>query len=113
MVRTEPATMRERVRFSQEALNGGLTFASYAAAFMSAVAAHSAVEAVEMIIATDVMAVRRLVLVAKRVRKALGAMNKMVTEMRFDCSTCDYAEVCSTIEELGRLREMRQAGMAM
>jgi hypothetical protein len=40
-----------------------------------------------------------------KVIRILGAMNKMMEEMSFDCTACEYLDVCGDVRALGALRE--------
>jgi CO dehydrogenase/acetyl-CoA synthase beta subunit len=40
-----------------------------------------------------------------KVTRIIGAMNKMMEELSFDCSSCEYLDVCGDVRQLGALRE--------
>ena len=40
-----------------------------------------------------------------KVTRIISAMNKMMEELSFDCSSCEYLDVCGDIRQLGTLRE--------
>lgn len=48
-----------------------------------------------------------------KVTRIISAMNKMIEEMSFDCSSCEYLDVCGDVRQLGALRErlMKQKQM--
>ena len=51
---------------------------------------------------TDVEALKDISL---KVTRIISAMNKMMEELSFDCSSCEYLDVCGDVRQLGELRE--------
>jgi len=49
----------------------------------------------------------------QKVTRIISAMNKMMEELSFDCSSCEYLDVCGDVRQLGALREklMKQKQM--
>ena len=49
----------------------------------------------------------------EKVKRIVKAMHKMMEEMSFDCSSCEYLDVCGDVRQLGALRErlMKEKGM--
>lgn len=40
-----------------------------------------------------------------KVKRIVGAMTKMLEEMHFDCSSCEYLDVCGDVRQLSALRK--------
>ena len=55
----------------------------------------------------DVLEVKEI---GEQAGRIIGAMNKMVEELSFDCDSCEYQEVCSDVEELRSMRNSLKKG---
>lgn len=107
MMRAVSQYQREWSRVSREALEAGFSLKVLGGALIDRFREKDYVESVEVVFITssreDVRELRGILEGAMRV---VSAMNKMVEEMSFDCSTCEYNDVCS---EVGELRNMRNS----
>lgn len=106
MMRAVSQVHREWSRVSREALDRGFSFGILGSALIRAYAALDFVDRVDVLFVTAgkeaIMALRPL---ADKVRQVTAAMTKMGEEMDFDCGSCSFAPVCSTV---AGLRAMRQ-----
>lgn len=101
MMRAASQYMREWSRVSREAVDGGFSFAHLAGALTSIYSRFEFVEGVEYVFVTSSTEdVRGLASTGLTVQKRIGAMNKMATELSFDCGSCDYTEICAEVEGL-------------
>jgi CO dehydrogenase/acetyl-CoA synthase beta subunit len=101
MMRAASQYMREWSRVSREAANRGFSFAHLAGVLSSIYSSFEFVEGVEYIFVTSSTEdVRSLASTGSTVEKRISAMNKMATELSFDCDSCDYTEICAEVEGL-------------
>ncbi len=106
MLRAVSQYLREWSRVSVEAFEKGFSFSILAGELSRLYRAFDFVRAVEFIIVTsDSSDVRSLYHVGEKVEKRIAAMNRMAVEMNFDCSSCEYTDVCTEVEGLRIFRE--------
>ena len=105
MMRGVSQYQREWSRVSREAIDAGFSFQTLGGALIDKILKLAYVSSVEVIFITsgreDVMEIKT---VSDDVIKIIGAMNKMATELSFDCDTCEYSEVCDDVAELRSMR---------
>jgi CO dehydrogenase/acetyl-CoA synthase beta subunit len=97
---------REWSRISRAALKNGFSFEILGSAFIRRFLKIEYISSVELVFITsgkqDVQVLRKT---AETVGKITRAMSKMAEELSFDCSTCEYAEVCRDVEALRKMRK--------
>lgn len=107
MMRGVSQYQREWSRISKEALENGFSFKVLGGALIEKFAALPYIQATEVIFITQSReAVLEIKTMADRAIKIIGAMNKMAESLSFDCSACEYRDVCGDVAEL---RSMRKA----
>ena len=101
MMRAVSQYRREWSRVSAEAVKDGFSLGVLGGALIEALRRKEYVRAVEVIFVTasreDVAA---LAPVADGAMRIIGALNKMLQELEFDCDTCDSIDVCNDVAEL-------------
>jgi CO dehydrogenase/acetyl-CoA synthase beta subunit len=106
MMRAVSQYRREWSRVSAEALEGGFSFGVLGGALIDAYRRKEYVRAAEVIFVTasreDVAA---LAPVADGAMRIIGAMNKMLQELEFECDTCENTDVCGDVAELRAMRD--------
>lgn len=106
MMRAVSQYMREWCRISREALVQGFSATVLGSALMALFKDRPYVKAVEVIFFTsstsDVSRLREITAPAEQI---IAAMNKMASEMDFECGSCDYQDVCDEAEGLKRMRD--------
>jgi len=106
MMRAVSQYLREWSRVSRRAVDDGFSFATLAGALGAMYRKVDFVSSVEFVFVTSSAAdVRSLGETGSRVERLIGAMNKMTSEMSFDCGSCDFTDVCSEVEGLRDLRK--------
>lgn len=107
MMRAVSQYQREWSRISRKAVADGFSLGMLGAALIHELMKKPYVHAVELVFVTagvdDVLALKAI---GDSVAEITGAMNKMVEEMDFDCSSCEFSPVC---DEVSELRSMRNA----
>ncbi len=106
MMRSASQYMREWCRISTEAIRQGFSARILGSALIGLFLEKPFVKAVEVIYLTsspeDVVRLREITSPAEKV---IAAMNKMASEMDFECASCDYQEVCDDASQLKAMRE--------
>ncbi len=106
MMRTASLNMREWLRVSVEAREGGFSLAHVAGALFSGLRALPRVERVEVLFITQSSdLVGKLYGMGMKAARIGAAMRKMGEEMALDCSECEYQDVCDDVSELAGMRE--------
>lgn len=106
MMRAVSQYQREWSRISKTAVRDGFSLSLLGSALINELLKKPYVHGVEIVFVTstveDVLALKTI---GDEVGEIIGAMNKMVEEMDFDCDSCEYSPVC---DEVSELRSMRQ-----
>jgi len=106
MLRSASQYRREWCRVGTAALKDGFSARHLGSALMGLLRTKPYLKAVEVIYLTsspaDVIELREITSPAERI---IGAMNKMASEMDFDCETCDYQPVCDDASALKAMRD--------
>jgi CO dehydrogenase/acetyl-CoA synthase beta subunit len=105
MMRAVSQYGREWSRLSREAMDKGFDFKILCNAIAELYRKIDFVESIEILIVTSSPdAVRELGELGNKASRLIDALNKMSTEMSFDCGTCDFVDVCSEVEDLRTIR---------
>ncbi len=102
MLRAVP--QRIWIRVSKEALKKGFSLGILGRALIDRFKKENYIDAVEVIFVTSSEEVRELRDISNRVQRIVGAMNKMVEELSFDCDDCTYSDVCNEVLKLRKIR---------
>jgi CO dehydrogenase/acetyl-CoA synthase beta subunit len=106
MMRSVSQYMREWCRIATSAIRDGFSVRILGSELIRLFHTKPYVKAVEVIYVTsspeDVIRLREITSPAERI---IAAMNKMAAEMDFDCSSCDYQDVCDEADGLKGMRE--------
>jgi CO dehydrogenase/acetyl-CoA synthase beta subunit len=108
--------MREWCRVSYAALAHGFSIRHLGSELIRLFRHKSYVKSVEVIYFTssseDVATLRKL---TESSEKIIAAMNKMASELEYECATCSYQEVCDEADGLKGMRERlkKRSGEAM
>jgi CO dehydrogenase/acetyl-CoA synthase beta subunit len=116
MMRAVSQYMREWCRISSVALSKGFSARHLGSSLIHLFAQRPYVKSVEVIFVTSSTEdVARLKEITAPSEKIISAMNKMAGELEYDCSTCDYQEVCDEADGLKgmRARLMEKSGEAL
>jgi CO dehydrogenase/acetyl-CoA synthase beta subunit len=106
MMRAVSQAGREWSRISFEAIIQGFSLATLGYELIGAYRNNPYVRAVEVALVTSsVEDVSKLKTIAVQSERLIQAMNKMTSELSFDCGSCDYSDVCSEVEGLRAMRQ--------
>ena len=114
MIKTVPSSLTIWSRVSKDSAAEGLCFGILGRAIMESYKSKFAIPSIEIVFVTSSREdVEELDDLHQKVKRIVKAMNKMIEEMSFDCSSCEYLDVCGDVRQLGALRErlMKEKGM--
>ncbi|MBL7203647.1 MAG: hypothetical protein ISS63_04865 [Desulfobacteraceae bacterium] len=115
MIKAVPSSLTIWSRVSKENAREGFSFEILGKAIIDRYKSKFNNPSVEIIFVTSSKEdVEELKDLHQKVTRIIGAMNKMIEEMSFDCSTCEYLDVCGDVRQLGALRKklMKQKQMS-
>lgn len=109
-VRAMPSRQTMWLRVSRDAVRDGFSLVQWGAEVIWRLRDVPGVMAAEALFVTgDAADVRALDHAAAEAGRLVAAMNKMNEEMDFDCTSCEYWDVCATVEQLKKQRAALQA----
>ena len=114
MIKAVPSSLTIWSRMSKESAGEGFSFEVLGSAIADRYKSQFNIPSIEIVFVTSSKEdVEELEDVHQKVTRIISAMNKMIEETSFDCSSCEYLEVCADVRQLGALRErlMKQRQM--
>lgn len=107
MIRAASQYRREWSRVSRDALNKGFSLSILGSSLMRMFREIDYIRGMEIIFITESAdAVREIRNMTGDTARIIAAMNKMAEEMNFDCSECEYLDVCDDAEYLRKMRDV-------
>jgi CO dehydrogenase/acetyl-CoA synthase beta subunit len=111
MMRGVSQYMREWSRVSYDAIDKGFSLGILGSSLIDRFRKLDYVDSVEVVFVTgESEDVRELKKTSGEVMNIISAMNKMFSEMSFECNTCEYQPVCDEVSELKDMRERLHEG---
>lgn len=105
MIKSLPSELSIWSRASRDSVRDGLSLEVVGKALGDGLKSRFDLQSLEVIFVTSSDDdVRELGDISRKARRILGAMNKMVEELSFDCATCEYSDVCREVVELKKMR---------
>ena len=106
MIKAVPSSLSIWSRVSNDSVKAGLSFEILGRALIDSYRSKFNLQSAEVIFVTSSEEdVKELEEISSKVKRILKAMSKMIEEMSFDCSSCEYIDVCDDVRELRDLRE--------
>ncbi|MBW1686820.1 MAG: hypothetical protein JRS35_17350 [Deltaproteobacteria bacterium] len=106
MIKTVPSSLTIWSRVSKDSAAEGFCFEVLGRAIIESYKAKFDIPSIEIVFVTSSREdVEELDDPRQKVKRIVRAMNKMMEEMSFDCSSCEYLDVCGDVRQLGALRE--------
>lgn len=103
MTRASALNMREQIRVSKKAVKNKITFADYGSAIIEEYLKNPIVKSVEIIFITDFDKFRELTSLAEKIKETTSALNHILDNVIFDCSSCNLKEICDEVEGMKEL----------
>jgi len=109
MVKALPDQMREWSRISIDSLDDGCSLFMLGKAFIAMLKKFEYVVSVEVIYVTSSAEdLKELALHGEKAGRYINAMTKMSECMDFDCSGCDFLDICGDVSSLQAMRKKMQ-----
>ena len=106
MIKAIPSSLNIWSRVSEESVGEGFSFEVLGRAIVDRYKSTFDIPSMEVVFVTSSEEdVEELEELRHKVTRILSAMNKMIEELSFDCSSCEYLDVCGDVRQLGALRE--------
>jgi CO dehydrogenase/acetyl-CoA synthase beta subunit len=106
MVKAIPSSLTIWSRVSKGSAGRGFCFEILGRAIIDGYKSAFSIPSLEIVFVTssdeDVDELKGL---RRKITRIISAMNKMMEEMSFDCSSCEYLDVCGDVRRLGAMRE--------
>lgn len=104
MTRASALSMREQLRISKEAVKKRISFKDYGNALIEEYLKNPVVKSVQIIFITDFdNKYNDLYLLADKIKSTTSALNHILDNVMFDCSTCNLKEICDEVEGMKEL----------
>ena len=116
MIKAMPSSLTIWSRVSKESAGQGFSFEVLGKAIIEGYKSPFEIPSIEIVFVTSSEEdVEELEDLRHKVTRIISAMNKMIEETSFDCSSCEYLDVCGDVRQLGALsdRLMKQKQMAV
>lgn len=104
MTRASALSMREQLRVSKDIVKKKVSFADYGSALIEEYLKNPVVKAVQIIFITDFNGrYNDLYMLADKIKSTTSALNHILDNVMFDCSTCNLKEICDEVEGMKEL----------
>lgn len=103
MSRASALTLREQLRVSKKAVKKGVSFKDYGSALIEQYLKNPIVKSVQIIFLTEFDDFNELVLISDKIRSTTSALNHILDNVLFDCSTCNLKGICDEVEGMKEL----------
>lgn len=106
MTRASALSMREQLRISKDVIKKKISFADYGNALIEEYLKNPVVKAVQIIFITDFNGrYNELYMLADKIKSTTSALNHILDNIMFDCSTCNLKEICDEVEGMKELHK--------
>ena len=106
MIKAVPSSLTIWSRISRDAARKGFSFEILGRAIIDSYKSKFDILHTEILFVTsNASDVAELSDLHRKVTRIISAMNKMMEEMSFDCSSCEYLDVCGDVRQLSALRK--------
>jgi CO dehydrogenase/acetyl-CoA synthase beta subunit len=106
MIKAVPSSLTLWSRVSRESAADGFSFDLLGKAITDKYKSIFDISSLEIVFVTSSKEdVEDLEDLRRKITRIISAMNKMIEETSFDCSSCEYLDVCGDVRQLGTLRD--------
>ncbi|MCM1114106.1 MAG: hypothetical protein NC397_01270 [Clostridium sp.] len=103
MVRASAFSMREQIRVGKNALKAKYSFADLGNKLIAAYKEYPIVKSVEIIFITELDNFAELNRIAQKIKDTTSALNHILDNVLFDCSSCNLKEICDEVDGMKEL----------
>lgn len=105
MTRASALNMREQIRVGKNAVKSSVSFADYGQKLIDTFLQNEKVKSVEVVFLTDFDGYKELNSVAEKIKETTSALNHILDNVMFDCSTCNLKPICDEVEGMKELHQ--------
>jgi CO dehydrogenase/acetyl-CoA synthase beta subunit len=103
MTRSSALNMREQIRVSKKAIKNKLSFGDYGKALVEEYLKNPAVKSVQIYFVTGIVDFDILSKNAQKIKETTSALNHILDNILFDCSSCKLKDLCDEVEGMKEL----------
>ncbi len=103
MARASALSMREQLRVSKKAVKKKISFADLGCSLIDEYLKNPIVKSVQIIFITQFDKFDELLMLADKIKSTTSALNHILDNILFDCSTCNLKEICDEVEGMKEL----------
>lgn len=103
MSRASAFSMREQIRVGKNAKKQGYSFADYGSYLIEEYKKNPLVKSVDIIFFIDFEGYAELNSIAQRIKDTTSALNHILDNVLFDCSSCNLKPICDEVEGMKEL----------
>lgn len=103
MTRASALSMREQLRVGKKAVKSKVSFADLGNALIGEYLKNPIVKSVQVIFITEFDDFHALLMLADKIKSTLSALNHILDNVIFDCSTCNLKPICDEVEGMKEL----------
>lgn len=103
MTRASALSMREQIRVGKNAVKNKISFADYGSALLDEYRKNPIVKSAEIYFLTEFGKFDELSMIAEKIKNTTSALNHILDNIIFDCSSCNLKEICDEVEGMKEL----------
>lgn len=103
MPRVSALSMREQIRVGKKAVKEKISFADYGSALIDEYRKNPIVKSVEIYFLTDFDKFDEFNSLAEKIKETTSALNHILDNVIFDCSSCNLKEICDEVDGMKEL----------
>jgi CO dehydrogenase/acetyl-CoA synthase beta subunit len=103
MTRASALSMREQIRVSKKAVKNKISFADYGSALIEQYKANPLVKSVQIVFLTEFDKFDDLYMLCDKIKNTTSALNHILDNVLFDCSSCNLKAICDEVEGMKEL----------
>ena len=103
MTRASALSMREQLRVGKKAIKSKVSFADLGNALIEEYLRNPIVKSVQVIFITEFDDFHGLLMLADKIKSTLSALNHILDNVIFDCSTCNLKPICDEVDGMKEL----------
>lgn len=105
MIRASALNMREQIRVGKNAIKQGISFGDYGQKLIDRYLQNEKVKSVDVYFVTEFDDFKALNSIAEKIKESTSALNHILDNILFDCSSCNLKPICDEVEGMKELHQ--------
>lgn len=105
MIRASALNMREQIRVGKNAIKQGISFGDYGQKLIDRYLQNERVKSVDVYFVTEFDDFKALNSIAEKIKESTSALNHILDNILFDCSSCNLKPICDEVEGMKELHQ--------